>query len=194
MNANEIIDELIRREGGFVNDPDDRGGATKFGVTESTLSGYLGEPVDVDDVQRLTVDEARLIYERLYITSPKLDALASATVPRLLDLLVDSAVQHGPPMPVKWVQRTVGALDDGLIGPLTLDAVQAFRAAMGGDAELFWSVFRQRLEYYGRIIRNDPSQAKFARGLMLRMGEFARPLMVMAPHERQGPLHAGGVA
>ncbi len=102
-----ILDEIIRREGGYVNHPDDRGGPTKFGITAQTLGAWrkLGRPATAAEVQALTETEAMAIYRQQYITGPGFDAV---THPGLLHLLVDTAVHSGPKRAVQWLQAALG--------------------------------------------------------------------------------------
>jgi len=67
-----ILDRIIRREGGYVNHPADRGGATNFGITAQTLGNWrkLGRPATVAEVMALTETEARAIYRQQYIAGP----------------------------------------------------------------------------------------------------------------------------
>ena len=60
----DIIEEVLEAEGGFVNDPDDKGGATNFGVTQQSYSNFLGSPASVDDVRNMTRDEAKECYKK----------------------------------------------------------------------------------------------------------------------------------
>jgi len=102
-----ILDEIIRREGGYVNHPSDRGGPTNFGITAQTLGAWrkLGRPATAAEVQALTETEARAIYRHQYITGPGLDVI---THPGLLHLLVDAGVHSGPKQAVQWLQSALG--------------------------------------------------------------------------------------
>ena len=65
MSIDALIDDILVREGGFVNHPADRGGPTHYGITQATLSRWRQQPVTVQDVQALTLEEAaQLIDER----------------------------------------------------------------------------------------------------------------------------------
>lgn len=101
MNVETLIDDIIRREGGYVDDPQDLGGATKYGITQGTLAGYRRNLVTKKDVEALTEAEAREIYRALYVRP--FDAYAGD--PELHGLLVDSAVQHGVPRVTGWVRQ-----------------------------------------------------------------------------------------
>ena len=62
----EIIEVVLHHEGGFVDDPDDKGGATNYGVTQATLEQYRENDVSREDVQNLTVDEAKECYHEMF--------------------------------------------------------------------------------------------------------------------------------
>ena len=64
VSVQHIIKEIIRREGGYVNHPNDRGGPTKYGVTHKTLSRYLKREASIEDVKHMTEETAYEIYER----------------------------------------------------------------------------------------------------------------------------------
>ena len=162
MNA--IIDDIIRREGGFVNHPSDRGGATKYGVTQHTLSAWLGRKASVSDVRELSESEARKIYQHNYIDLPNFKYINN---PRLRNLVVDCAVNHGARRAAKFLQKAAGVKADGYIGNITLHAVNS----MDGDS-LFRKVLALRIMFFGRIITRNPSQAVFAQGWMKRVAEF----------------------
>jgi lysozyme family protein len=109
---------VLQHEGGFVNHPRDPGGATNFGITRETLSHVRGRPASMEDVRRLTSEEAASIYRSLYWRAVRADEL-----PRGLDLAVfDLAVNSGPKRAVTMLQNVLGVKADGLIGPLTVKA------------------------------------------------------------------------
>ena len=164
MNATQILDDIIRREGGFVDHPADRGGPTKYGITQRTLSEWLKREATREDVESLTEPAARSIYFDLYLREPRFNQIEDE---RLRALVVDSGVNHGVRRAAKWLQRAAGVADDGIVGPRTLAAVN------GSDsAALYRKVLAQRAIFYGKIITNDPSQAVFAHGWMRRLAEF----------------------
>ena len=86
-----LIDELIEREGGYVNHPADRGGPTRFGITEAVARahGYAGA------MAQLPRDEAAAIYRRLYWLRPRFDQVAKRS-PRLAEELFDTGANMGP--------------------------------------------------------------------------------------------------
>lgn len=102
MNTQSLLDDILRREGGFVDHPSDRGGPTKYGITQAALSDYRGRPVSVDDVRTLSEHEARAIYVERYVSRPGFDRLEHTA---LMALLVDCAVNHGVTRAAKWLQQ-----------------------------------------------------------------------------------------
>lgn len=165
MTDNEIIDAILKSEGvDFTNDPDDRGGPTKFGVTQATLSRWLGRAASIADVQSLDIDTARKIYARKYMDDTGYRAI---TNPALRFLITDSGVQHGPRRASRWIQQAVGANDDGVFGPMSRAAVASFPADVA-----YREVLATRCRFYGRIIARDRSQAKYALGWARRLAAF----------------------
>lgn len=117
-------------EGGFVNDPRDRGGATNMGVTIGTLAQYRKRPVTVAEVQALTREEARDLYRTLFWAPVRGDELPLP----IAYLAFDAAVNCGPGRSAVWLQQAVGAVADGAIGPKTLQRVSYAVAQRGGAA------------------------------------------------------------
>ena len=113
MTAQKIIDGIIKREGGFVNHPNDRGGPTNFGITLGTLGAWRSRLVTVEDVAGLGLDEARGIYVSEYLVKPKIGKINNIPL-RIFAL--DSAVQHGPARAIRWLQKAAGVPADGILG------------------------------------------------------------------------------
>lgn len=170
--VDSLIGDILRREGGFVNHPADRGGPTKHGITQRTLSEWLGRTASVEDVKTLEEDTAREIYERNYYRAPRLDTLPE----RIRPLVFDCSVNHGPRRAVMFVQNVVneagfGPVDvDGTLGPQTRRVTENADAEMGPF--LVNALVDERKAFYASLIANDPSQAVFERGWMARAEEF----------------------
>lgn len=122
MTRDQIIAFVILIEGGYVNDPDDTGGATKYGVTQRYLDSrrnhFDGMPASVAD---LTTDQAAT----LYATDQWLEVHADELPPPLQLMALDCAVNQGGPEACILMQGCVGAKQDGNIGPVTLAAIHA---------------------------------------------------------------------
>ena len=126
-SVEQMIDDVIRREGGYVDHPRDRGGPTKFGITQSTLSRHLGRPASADDVRGLTPDVAADIYRRYYYEAPGLDLLPQSVQPFVFDAAVnntDRKAGHLIPVPGGHVY----GVDHGV----TFSAVPKLRTVLWG--------------------------------------------------------------
>ena len=108
MSVEDLIDELIEREGGYVCHPADRGGPTRFGITEAVARahGYGGA------MAALPRDEAAAIYRRLYWLRPRFDQVAERT-PRVAAELFDTGANMGPAVAATFLQRALTALNRG---------------------------------------------------------------------------------
>ena len=164
MDTSAIIDAILSREGGYEDDPADRGGPTKFGITQATLAAWRGAPVTAEDVKNLSRAEARQIYSTMYVQRT---GFASIHYVPLQALIVDAGVQHGPEDATRWLQEAAGVTADGVLGPVTLAAVNAAE----GKA-LYRRVLAARCRYYGELIAHDPAEAKFAGGWAARVATF----------------------
>lgn len=134
----------------------DAGGPTSFGITQATLSGYLKRPATLADVQAVTQSKAVLIYEALFWQPIRGDSL-----PDGVDVMVfDHAVLNGPEESVQILQAIVGVETDGIIGPLTLAAVNKLpRNALIGS--LAW----WQAEAYRKLV----GFAEFGNGWLARV-------------------------
>lgn len=163
MNS-QIIDKVLVFEGSeFTNDPSDNAGATRWGVTQSTLEAWRNRPVSVEEVRNLSLTEAREILTDLYIKKPGFDRIGSDI---LRESLVDYAVHSGPSQAIKSLQRCLGLKVDGILGPETETA-----SNLKTGPFLALKLNCQRLRLLGKIVSNDPTQAKFAAGWANRIAE-----------------------
>lgn len=141
MTKDDIFNAILDREGGYVNHPADKGGATNWGVTEKVARahGYNG------DMRNLTRKQALDIYEADYWFGPRFD-LVSSLSPTIAAELCDTGINMGPSVPSKWFQRWLTALNDGgrlypdllpdgNIGPRTITALRQYLALRGSDGE-----------------------------------------------------------
>lgn len=117
MNYNEAFEKLLGHEGRFSNNPNDPGGPTCWGVTErvARANGYNG------DMQFFSQADAKVIYRRLYWDAVRADELPESV---RFDVF-DGAVNSGVVQSIKWLQRAVGVVDDGVLGSQTLAALRA---------------------------------------------------------------------
>ena len=161
----DLINDLMIVEGGYVNNPDDLGGPTKYGITQETLADWRGHYVTAIDVRLLSEREAFNIYENVYWIEPKICDLGLSEV--LEGMVFDAGVNHGVSRSIKFLQTALGLTADGVIGPNTIGAAQECNSVV-----LASRFMGERVEYYGSIITNNPSQAQFALGWARRCKTF----------------------
>ena len=152
MDVDELIDDVIGREGGYSNHPADRGGPTRWGITEAVARahGFAG------DMRALPREEAAAIYRRIYWLRPGFDRVAEIA-PRIAAELFDTGVNMGPEVAAGFVQRALNALNRGAsdypdiavdrrIGETTLAALRGFIARRGGSGEAEVALALERLD------------------------------------------------
>jgi lysozyme family protein len=136
-----MLDELLRKEGGYVDHPDDRGGATNYGIAVAVAreAGWTGSMRD------LPRDLALAIYRRRYWTQPGFDRVAAVMADVAAELF-DTGVNMGPGVAAGFLQRSLNALNrrgsdwpdlivDRQIGPATIDALRCFARLRGAAAQ-----------------------------------------------------------
>ena len=169
------IRQIVATEGGYVNDPADRGGATIWGITETTARafGYKG------DMRAMTRTMAIEIYRRRYWIAPSFDLIEQIDPPIALKLL-DLGITSGPATGVKFLQRALNVLNrgeqsypdvgvDGAAGVLTRAALKAFVAARGreGRLVLLGMIAAQQSVFYLSIAETRPANERFEYGWQL---------------------------
>lgn len=176
----QLLDGLIDREGDYVDHPADRGGPTRFGITEAVARahGYAGA------MARLPRTEAEAIYKRLYWRRPRFDDVA-VRAPRVAAELFDTGANMGPGVAATFLQRALTALNrngsdycdlvpDGRVGPRTLAALDAFLAVRGasGETVLLRALEALQGERYLRLAEKRPANEAFLYGwLANRVGD-----------------------
>lgn len=121
LNFKRALPLVLREEGGFVNNPEDPGGATNKGVTLVTFRRYVKPSGTVADLKRLSDDQAATVYYKQYWS-----VVDGPALPAGVDYCVfDFAVNSGPARAAKYLQAVVGAPQDGKIGPKTVAACEA---------------------------------------------------------------------
>lgn len=157
---------VLDKEGGYVNDPTDKGGETKYGISD-LRDGIKDGMTDIDgdkkpdvSIKDLTLDQASQIYYRDYWYPAYCN-----NWPDGISLIVfDSAVQHGVKKALQLLQDAAGVTADGIVGPKTTAAV------VGADPE--WLLARyllRRARYYADIIKSNSSQGKYLNGWFNRL-------------------------
>jgi lysozyme family protein len=172
MSVDALIDDLIDREGGYVDHPADRGGPTCFGITEAVARnhGYHGE------MRRLPRDKAPAIYRHAYWQRPRFDEVGTRA-PRLAQELFDTGANMGPKVAAGFLQRALNALNrgardyedivvDGMIGSATLHALDAFLGHRGraGESVLLRAIEALQGERYLHLAETRPANEAFLYG------------------------------
>ncbi|MEM1301662.1 MAG: holin-associated N-acetylmuramidase [Pseudomonadota bacterium] len=166
QTVKEIATDIVAREGGYVNDPDDPGGATKYGVTIHTMRrlglDLTGDGVvSSDDVKRLSRAQAVEIFIEHYFVRPRLADLPEPLQPTVFDMQVNAGSNA-----VKILQRLLGKVGykvavDGALGPKTLSAASLAMAA--APAHLVDAYGIERRNYYYGLADRRKASRKYAR-------------------------------
>ncbi|PFG61836.1 putative peptidoglycan binding protein [Thioclava sp. ES.031] len=176
-SVTQIAAEIVAREGGYVDDPDDPGGATKHGVTLGTLR-RLGRDltgdgrVDEMDVRSLDPAQAAEIFIEHYYKSPRIDRLPPSVQASVFDMYVNAGGNA-----VVILQRLLGDMGqrvvvDGIIGPQTIAAAELADAAAPGYFADAYGIARRN--YYYRIADARPASRKYATTRAGRKGGWIR--------------------
>ena len=192
-----IAEEIIAREGGYVNDPDDPGGATNYGVTIGTMQrlrlDLTGDgKVTSADVRALTRDKAKEVFIRDYFQRPRIGELPEALQASVFDMYVNAGANA-----VEILQRLLRDMGqaitvDGAIGPKTIEAAGIAYASAPNHLADAYGIARRN--YYYALADRRPASRKYARrrnggkgGWITRAEEFisARYHLTAAEHARR---------
>ncbi|EOH6101954.1 glycoside hydrolase family 108 protein [Acinetobacter baumannii] len=173
MNIEQYLEELIKREGGYVNNPADRGGATKYGITEAVAraNGFKGNMRD------LPLEFAKSIYRKQYWLEPRFDQV-NALSPSVAEELLDTGVNCGTGFAKPLLQRALNLLNnqgkagwpdlkvDGVYGSATLGALKTYLSKRGKDGEkvLVRVLNIMQGQRYIEICERNKSQEQFFYG------------------------------
>ena len=152
-NFNEIIEKVLEHEGGYVNDPKDLGGETKYGITKRFYPDI--------DIKNLTIEQAKEIYKKDYWDRNKVESLPQ----NLWHIYFDMCVNFGRRGAVKVLQQAANSKNrnkievDGGLGPMTLKAIQNISL----DRVRAYRVLR-----FANIVIDKPNQEKFWLGWFRR--------------------------
>ena len=170
-----IIDDIIKREGGYTDDAADSGGKTRYGITEvvARANGYTGAMRD------LPRPVAVSIYEKQHLAPLRFDDL-EALSPAVAEEVADSGVNVGTGRAGKWLQTALNALNDneshyadistdGVIGQGTLKALSAFLKKRGteGEVVLLRALNGLQAAFYVDLSQNRPKDERFLYGWIL---------------------------
>ena len=184
ITVEKLLEDVLRKEGGFTNDPKDRAHrlrrpeskwhseCTNMGITQYTLSEYYGRQATVDEVRNLSPELAKEIYERRLYTGPRIHTLPAPIQPVVLDTCVHSGGRRA----IRFLQEVLnqagyGPLNtDGAIGPRTRTAAETALQTMGGW--LINAYVEQRRMFLLGLLATDPTQERYRDGWMTRIKSF----------------------
>lgn len=162
--ANKLVPFILRWEGGFVDDPDDLGGATNKGITIGTYGEYRkrkGLPAPtVQDLKNLTEKEWYEVFKTLYWDRWKADEIKNQSVAAILVDWVWASGVHG----IKRPQTILGVVPDGIVGAKTIAALNAAH-----PERLFEAIKADRIKFIDEICKARPKNEKYRRGWMNRI-------------------------
>ena len=154
----KAFDLLMKFEGGYVHDPNDPGGETKYGISKRRYPDL--------DIKNLTIDEAKELYRRDYWDKLNADKLPA----KVAIFSLQCAVNNGVVRTARMIQAAARYLSgyklklDGIIGPKSLKAIYYCN-----EDELVSEIATRQLLRYVRIIRNNPALSKFIKGWFRRV-------------------------
>lgn len=159
----QFITDILAREGGYVDDPADRGGATNFGITQAVYEDWKGRSVTKEEIRNMPRSDARQIYEAQYV-QPWMFAIDWT---RIFEHLLDMGVNHGIGGASRILQRALKVKADGQVGPMTKAAF------MDADKSYLPNrLIAERAIYYAQIVESNPTQSRFIEGWIRRCMSF----------------------
>ena len=165
-NFDKCLEMILHHEGGYVNHPKDPGGETNLGVTKRVYEEWGGQK----NMKDLTVEDVAPIYEKNYWGRAKCDQLPSG-----LDLAVfDWSVNSGGGRAVKKLQKMIGTVADGGIGPNTLRALANYVDSEGVESTIK-NYQAERQSYYEKLKTFET----FGRGWTRRVEETTESALEM---------------
>lgn len=137
-NFDKAFELLIGNEGGYVNNPKDPGGETNWGITKAVAvaNGYAG------DMRTMPKETAKSIYKKMYWDKLQCDQLPFVVAFQLFD----AGVNHGNSQAVKFLQRALSVVDDGVIGAKTIAATNSL-----DDLQIVMLFNAERIEFYSSL-------------------------------------------
>ena len=150
------LEHLFGVEGGYVNDANDRGGETKFGISKKSYPHL--------NIANLTVERAAAIYKQDFWDVCKCDEMEA----EMAVVVFDAAVNHGARRASMFLQQLVNSKMDGVIGDKTLASLRKYLSRRSADRVVI-QYLTLRAQFYHDIVRGDSSQAKFLKGWFTRL-------------------------
>lgn len=163
-NAQKAINQVLIHEGGYVNHPNDRGGATNWGITKRVYEEFMNRSVSLDEMKNMPKGNAYTIYKEKYWDKVKGDEIKSYAKSYAL---FDQAVNRGHVSAIKQAQKILGITQDGIIGPQTLKHINESK-----DKDFINKYLGESENFYRTLASNDPSQMVFLNGWLNRVSSI----------------------
>lgn len=160
----KLVPIIKKWEGGFVNDPDDSGGATNKGVTLATFRSFYGSSKTVNDLKAMTDAQWLHIFLNGYWNKCQASQINNQAI---ANIFVDWAWASGPVTAIKKVQGLVGTDADGIVGPKTLAAING-----ANQEQLFNKIKAARIKFVEDLVKVRPKDQKFLSGWKNRINSF----------------------
>lgn len=157
----DALEFVLRWEGGYVNHPLDKGGATNYGITQDTYNVFTKGAKK--DVENITMFEVQNIYKTYWKSAGCDDYPAEVAF-----VMFDTSVNHGPERAKKMLQRLLGVKEDGIIGKITLAKLND-HVKLYGSKDTAVQLIEDREDFYKAIVKNNPSQKVFFKGWINRI-------------------------
>lgn len=166
-NVQKLVPFILKWEGGFVNDPDDLGGATNKGITFATYKQYckkkgFPEPT-IEDLKGITDAEWTEILKTMYWDKWQADKIQNQSVANILVDWVWASGNNG----IKRPQKILGVTVDGIVGEKTLAVLNA-----QDPGSLFEAIKADRIKFIDEICKARPENEKFRKGWLNRINDF----------------------
>lgn len=179
-----ILNEVILpNEGGYVNNPNDRGGVTNFGITQATYDKWARNNNRIlDDVKFISLPTVTEIYKSFWIKS-RCDLLwdyVPALTVHHFDFIVNAGYERKGTDAAEILQRTINkyipTVEDGYVGPKTLGNIISYVRSnpLRADIILSFEYASLRIKYYNAIVEKNESQREFLKGWINRVHKVDR--------------------
>lgn len=162
-DKNKLIPIIKRWEGGYSDNPNDRGGATNSGVTLAVYQSVYGKNKTKNDLKRMTNEQWDYIFAKLYWNKWKADEIKNQSI---ANILVDWVWMSGYGT-IKKIQSLFGLTADGIVGNKTISYINSH-----DQEEVFNKIWNRRKSFYESLVKNNPSQKVFLKGWMNRLNTF----------------------
>lgn len=160
-----VLVPIIKKwEGGFSNNPNDSGGATNKGVTLATFRQFYGQNKTVNDLKAITDAQWLNIFLSGYWNKVRATEIKNQSI---ANIIVDWAWASGPDTAARKVQKIVGVDVDGIVGPKTLSAINAYN-----PQQLFDKIKAARIAFVENLVKQRPKDLTFLQGWKNRINSF----------------------